>query len=356
MPIDVTCFGCNKRFRLSDDFAGKRFKCKGCGEVLSAPMDTKSLSTSDAKPETPRPQRSKSGTPESASMPTPQRSRNQTSGSPSPKKKRRSAADLDPIPDPFADDYDKPAADSVGAFDDDLGGEYGDDYTDEYATPLPKKRKKKKKKKATRPQGFKQSKQKPSFADGLPPMTFNLNRLNGGLVIVGCILIFSGIKELRLAVSASSTAKEVSLEALYADGAGDDVFLTITGVQPVTDFYVATETKFGQMSEIWYACTPAGGDPQPHVLIYSTDAHTEDDVGRLMASSTHTGMLVSNVTGLDSETKNLFKQNVPGINVNTPLIFHVGRSPSGILKWGGFLLGGLVLLLGGLFWILFVHD
>lgn len=39
MPISVECEGCGKNYRLGDDKAGKKFKCKECGEVVSIPED-----------------------------------------------------------------------------------------------------------------------------------------------------------------------------------------------------------------------------------------------------------------------------------------------------------------------------
>lgn len=322
MPIDVICGGCDKRYRFKQQSAGKRFRCKACGNTLAV------------------------------SPPAEGRSRTKSSSrSPSSKEAdRKSKADLEPIPDPFADDYDKPETEpSYNEFDD-----LGDDFGDDYAAPLPKKRKKKKS--AVKTKSFKKSKPKSSLVDGLPPMTFNLNRLNAGLVIIGFALLFAGVKELLIAAGANSTAVETTLESLYADGPGDNVYLTITGAAPVTGFYVATESRTGRISEVWYACAPVADQNQPRFLLYSTQAHTEQDVIQLMSNHIHTGMLISHASGLDDETKGLFRENVPGIDVDTPMIFQVGRSPSSFFKWAGLILGGVLLLLGGLFWIFFVHD
>lgn len=37
MPISVSCHGCRKILRISDDVAGKRFRCNACGSILVAP-------------------------------------------------------------------------------------------------------------------------------------------------------------------------------------------------------------------------------------------------------------------------------------------------------------------------------
>lgn len=36
MAIQVTCHSCGRKFRLKDEVAGRKFKCKECGEVLVA--------------------------------------------------------------------------------------------------------------------------------------------------------------------------------------------------------------------------------------------------------------------------------------------------------------------------------
>lgn len=39
MPISVECEGCGKNYKLGDDKAGKKFKCKECDAVVSIPED-----------------------------------------------------------------------------------------------------------------------------------------------------------------------------------------------------------------------------------------------------------------------------------------------------------------------------
>ncbi len=343
MPIDVTCTACSKRFRLKDELAGKRFKCKGCGEILTAGSTGHGSST---KKKTPKKRPASQST------------------APAGKKKKRRVKDLDPIPDPFADDYDKEdeeaATDSFAsndfgdAYEDDFGDSYGDDYGEDYAAPAPKKRKKKK---SGKPKSLiKSKKKKRSSGGGLPPVTFNANQLNIALVAIGGVLLFLGFRELRLAAGSSATPQEITLAEIYENGPGDDVYLTVSGVFPASDGYVATEGPGGRMTEIWYACVPENGVAQPNFIVYSTDASTEAAVDSLMRNTTKTGMLINSVKGLDSETKSLLKQGIPGVNVDSCLVFHEGRTPAGFLKYGGFLLGGLVLMLAGLFWIFFVHE
>ena len=39
MPIDVSCGDCQKRYRLADQMAGKKAKCKACGGIIHVPAD-----------------------------------------------------------------------------------------------------------------------------------------------------------------------------------------------------------------------------------------------------------------------------------------------------------------------------
>jgi hypothetical protein len=38
MAIKVTCFGCAKKFRTKDRYAGRRTKCPACGEAMMVPV------------------------------------------------------------------------------------------------------------------------------------------------------------------------------------------------------------------------------------------------------------------------------------------------------------------------------
>ncbi len=37
MSINVTCGACDKRYVLPDKFAGRKAKCKGCGQTMEIP-------------------------------------------------------------------------------------------------------------------------------------------------------------------------------------------------------------------------------------------------------------------------------------------------------------------------------
>jgi predicted Zn finger-like uncharacterized protein len=55
MPIDVTCKACGTKFRVDDKYAGKKGKCKSCGQVVTVASAVASASSSAprSKPKAP---------------------------------------------------------------------------------------------------------------------------------------------------------------------------------------------------------------------------------------------------------------------------------------------------------------
>ncbi len=45
MPLDITCQYCGKNYRISDEVAGKNFRCVGCRKVLKAPSQSNSATS-----------------------------------------------------------------------------------------------------------------------------------------------------------------------------------------------------------------------------------------------------------------------------------------------------------------------
>ena len=111
MPINVAC-NCGKKYRLKDELAGKKFKCKECDQILiarsspSAPKKKTSRGPARPKPD--------ASTPPSQESDAPQRRR---------KKKKRKV-------DPYGDDY----RDSPPSALDSLGDDFGDEQNP-YAAP-----------------------------------------------------------------------------------------------------------------------------------------------------------------------------------------------------------------------------
>lgn len=292
MAIKVTCDQCDREYKVKDESLGKKFKCKDCGTVLVVAH---------------------------------------------PKKKKQPAVDPS---NPF---------DGLDEYEDDYGDEFDDDY--EQQLP-PAKKKAPAKKKST----SKKKKKSAPAGGGLPPMTFNLNRINALIVLAGGFMIFYGIQELRLAMKSNSVPVDIAMADLLANGPGENVHFTVSDVIPTTGEYIANENqKTKRFSQVWIPCTSSEGK-STNFILYSNKAPTEADVDRLMETSVHSGMIINDIQGLKADAKKLLRQGLPGINVDTAYIFQVDRKPSGFLQYAGFMIGGLVIALGGMFWIFFVHS
>jgi len=383
MTIEVICSKCAKQYRLQDSLAGRKVQCKNCGQKLTVPSPKESHSSEPSSPPRERqPKRSEKATTlppipdpfaefydddDSVPKASPGTKPKRPVKKPIPKPRSMPSVEENLIAEALDDSGDFATDDALEAFKDESLSSYSDPFSDPLAhdfgddmeqheayTAMPKRRRKKKKKKTSSLKS-KDRDSKPVSA-GLPPMTFNVNRLNIGMVILGGILIFIGVNEFRLAMGSSSTAKEMTLAELCEDGPGDERHLMITGIQPISDGYVANETSFGRMTEVWYACVPKGGSAVSKFIVYSRDTDSEDDVARLMASDTLTGTLVSNVTKLDFETRTYLKQLHPDTQIDPVYVFQAGKGPAGFFKYAGLMLSGLLLVGLGVGWILFVHE
>lgn len=363
MPINVKCHKCGKAYRLKDDMAGRKFKCKDCESVVvatpipespsstgrkvasaSAPLKKKAQPKPASGGATGRATRSRSATPERASQSA---KRSVSAGLTRPTTRAAAGKKKKAVVEPYAEEWPE----------DDYGDDYGDDlYGDSgqrFAAPPPRR-----KAKAAASSGKSRTKSKSSSGTGLSlsGVTFNLNRLNAILVFFGGMLCVMGCREMGLAGKAGAAPKPITLQELVDSGPGTDVYFTVSNMRPVNDGYVADENRSGRMTAVWYPCVPvdAGGGSSSFV-VYSTKAPTEADVSALMMSTQHTGMLINSIQGLDKQTKKLLRENMPGVNVDTAHIFHVGRTPAGFVKYAGMILGGLVLAIAGLGWIFLIR-
>jgi WD40 repeat protein len=60
MPIEVECFVCARTYRVPENLAGKRIKCKGCGDRLDVPASDSAEEVAEEWDEAPAPRRSRS--------------------------------------------------------------------------------------------------------------------------------------------------------------------------------------------------------------------------------------------------------------------------------------------------------
>ncbi len=361
MPIAAECDDCGRAFKLGDDLAGKKFRCKDCGAVVSVP-------TADPESEASRPQRKKvarQASTDEDDAPT----RSRRASRPNKSAKRRPAAD-DVSEDDEFEEYEDYESD-----DDDF-----DEFEDDYDEPPRRRRssadkgersgrrRASKKKRAGRKKAGKKKKKK-SSGGGLGRFAWNFNRLNLGLIIGGCVVIVIGFNEFRMKLTSQVKPQNITLAKLLSDGSGDNIYLNLSGVFIREDFVFEGKSEQGPFQTIWAPAQPLpagfnlanGAPPQSGVkiIIKSSDCKTMADVNALAtkgALSSIEGMIVNDITSLGSEEKRLLKSSYENVNFDDCLIFEVGRTPAGMFKvialWG---FGGL-LILAGLAWVLFVYT
>ena len=360
--IQVSCSSCSKSFRVKDAAAGKRFECSGCGEVITVPS---------AKPKPKASGGTKSGS--SGTTSTKRRAGGAAAAAGAKKKsKPQYDDDLD-----FEDD-DLEFEDGAGGYDEygeddyDDGGyddydDYGDDDYDDYE-PAPKKRpskssrsggSKSKSKSSKSKAKSKPAKKKKSSGGGGLAIGFNINRLNAALCVLGVMSIVFGVRETILAGKANAEPTQMSLQELISNGVGDNIHLTLTGMNSIIEETVVygDEKPGGQISnydKVWIPVTAEGGDGSVKLIVKSTNAKTDGAVQNLASKTTHTGLIVNDIESISGEERQLLS-TVPGVNMDAVYIVHERRTPTGAGMLILYYVGGLLLLAGGLFWIFLVH-
>lgn len=348
--IQVSCPSCSKAFRVKDSAAGKRFECGECGEVITVP---------EAKPKAGGSSRRSAGGKSSAG--TSSARRQAGSAAPVSKKKPQPQYDDDLEfedeggDDEYEDDYAEDSYDDGGY----------DDYEDDYDEPAPKKRSKssrsggsKSKPKSSKAKAKPAKKKKKSGGGGGGlAVGLNINRLNIIITVVGVMAIVLGVRETILAGKADAEPTQMSVQELIANGVGDNIHLTLTGVACSDEFvYSASERagRVGNYETCYIPAAAAGGDGALKLIIKTTEAKNDGDVQAISNRSSHTGLIVNSIESLSGEEEQLLG-SISGVDTAAVYIFHESRTPTGAGMLILYFAGGLVLLAGGLFWIFLVH-
>ena len=197
MAIVARC-ECGAERRVKDEAAGKRFKCKECGQPVTVP----------AKDE--------------------------------------------PAEDEW--DYDEYEDD---AYSEDYGDdEYADEeYADDEYAAAPKKTQKSQSSKKSSGK-----KKKSSGGSGLK-IGFNFNRINCAMAAIGVVLLFGGSQELRLSSSSKAEPQEITLAQLLQNGPADNLHLRLSEFL-LRDNMVYEQTQSGTWTKIWVPADPAEYDAE----------------------------------------------------------------------------------------------
>ena len=328
LMIKLQCPSCSKSYQVKDAAAGKRFKCKKCGETVTVPEAKSSGGSS---------------------------SRKQRPAAPATKK---------PKPQPEYDEYEEDYADDGYEDYESYDDGYGDDGYDEYDEPAPKRSASRKSSSGSKSKGKSKpaAKKKKKSGDGVLSglaIGFNINRINGILAVVGGMLIFFGIQETRLSAMAKSEPTQMTLQELIEKGSPDNIYLTLTDVHCILDETVLYGDENGgritKVDRAWIPATMPGGG-QVKLIIKCTKANTENEVAGIASQNTFTGMVINQIDSINAAERKLLASGLPGTDLEKAYIFHERRTPSGTGIVILYYVGGLILLGAGLFWIFLVHP
>lgn len=185
-------------------------------------------------------------------------------------------------------------------------------------------------------------------------------------LVIGCVLLFIGYQETRLASIASTTASDVTLADLERSGSGDNAHLRVSDFVLCTWDYVVTERK-GKWSVAWVPAVaqdgrwfqeeivahldengqwPDGVDmPRPtdvKVVFKLTKARNDLDVAKVAAADSIEGMVINEIEGLDRGERDLLESSYPTSDFSSVTLFEPERQPMGMTALVGLILGGLV--------------
>lgn len=188
-----------------------------------------------------------------------------------------------------------------------------------------------------------------------------MTRFNIALVIVGGVLVFFGIQEMRLSSGCKNEPQKISCAQLCEKGTGENSHVEMTDfVLPESVFVYNESTKGGGYTCIWIPAVPIDGDyvkeyqkameagtqpPTPtglKVIVKSKSVKNEKDLEALAGRDSIQGVVVNKIESIGSEEKKILVQSYPGSNIDTCLILEVGRKPAGMGKIAGFFAGGIV--------------
>ncbi len=350
MPFDVCCPHCGRNFHLKDELAGKKFRCSDCQEIVtaivpknslpptrgsgqqaSAPVSPKSsqkktaAAAQKATPAARRPTGS-SATGSSAAGSGSGRERNSPASSgrepkvARPVRSVKSKQKSEPVYDMTGDDAAYEVADDYASADDGWNDPYGE--ADPYdSAPAPRSSRGSR----SSASGSRSSKSRRSASGSGWSLGFNPGRLNIFLAVVGGVFLMIGMMEFSLSRKSNSTPVNVTLAELLQNGPGSSIYLTVSGIQPVSDEFVYEEQGRVKKyyTKVYIPCRPAGANGKADVrfVLYSGKAKDDSAVMQLMNQSTHTGMITNSIRRLGTEELQLLRSAAPGSNLSEALIF-----------------------------------
>jgi hypothetical protein len=189
-----------------------------------------------------------------------------------------------------------------------------------------------------------------------------MKRIQLALIIVGGVLIYFGIQEMRLAGTAKSVPQTITCAELAAQGPGDNAHVILTDFEIGQNLVYQTSGRNNSAWQVAYlpAMPKARAsslsreivkpDANPAVIIKSRKISGEKDI--LALGDKVQGLVINKIASLGQKEKDLLAEHYSRGSVENCWIIEHDRRPAGGLTIFGFLAGGLALAALGLVWFL----
>lgn len=163
------------------------------------------------------------------------------------------------------------------------------------------------------------------------------------MMLTGCFVLglfglagtVGGCLEHKVSSRSKTEPQSITCQQLGESGPGDNLHIELTDFQLDTDNYVIEQK--GRITKRWEKAfipiMPAGQDEDElpdafSVLLITEMAKSEQAVDELALGETITGMVINDITSLDSETEELLKEAYPEVDVDALWIVEHQRKPT----------------------------
>ena len=178
-------------------------------------------------------------------------------------------------------------------------------------------------------------------------------RLGIAGLVLGGMLLFGGFQEWRLGAAASTTPDDLTLEALIARGPDGNPNVRVSDFMLGDNYVYFTDDSGFRWDNVLIPAVPKSMGEQsahvlnPQVIVKTAHVASEDDLDTLRSRTKMQGLVINRIEELGSDEKDLLRKDYPGLDFNKCLILEEGRQPSEFTKVFLMSGGGMALLFGG---------
>jgi hypothetical protein len=181
-------------------------------------------------------------------------------------------------------------------------------------------------------------------------------------VVIGITFLGIGFKEQKLTDLSSAEPEPITLTRLLERGPNGNPNLILSDFQLCENWVYEKKTMVGvavgEWTKVWVPIVPTNGAANAfanfqnrtnvRALILSTRVHNENEVVPVLAVQQLSGMVINQISSLNSKEKKFLEQGYPGVNFDNVIIFEEGRKPASSEKIGYLLSGGGLLVVVGI--------